>query len=458
MRPPWYEGASALVIGLARSGRAVCELLRRHGCTVVGSDSKKGAQFSASLDGLRSGGVEVVLGKQGEALLEGVDLVVLSPGVPPELALVEEATRRGIPVISELEAAFHAAAAPIVAVTGTNGKSTCVQMIGEVFRGAGTEVAVCGNVGTALSEVAETLPTSGVLVVEVSSFQLERSPAFRPHVAALLNVSQDHMDRHGDMKSYIEMKIRIFANQRDRDVAVLNADQPELAAAALSVPAAKRMLFSLREPVECGVFVSRGEVLCRWNEKEMSLFPADGLTVPGPHNLANAMAASAASLAMDVPVEKISEGLRGFKGLEHRLETAAVLDGVTFVNDSKATNPDSLRQALLSAAGPVILIAGGRDKGMSFAELAPLVAEKTKAVFLIGEAAQGMQEAWIEAAPTICSSLEQAVERAWDKASRGDSVLLSPGCASFDMFTDFEDRGRRFKDMVRALARRQGVS
>ncbi len=457
MRPPWYEGASALVIGLARSGRAACELLKRHGCSVVGSDSKTDAEFSRSLDGLRESGVAIALGAQGEELLDGIDLVVVSPGVPPRLALIEAAVAGGTPVISELELAFHAAAAPIVAVTGTNGKSTCVEMLGDVFRAAGTEVAVAGNVGLALSEVAETVPTSGVLVVEVSSFQLERTPAFRPHVAVLLNVTQDHLDRHLEMEGYLGMKLRIFANQRDPDVAVLNGDQPELAAAALSVPVTNRMTFSIKGPVESGVYADGGRVISRWRGVETELFTADRLRVPGPHNLSNAMAAAAAAVAMDVPAGAVSEGLGRFKGLEHRMETSAILDGVVFVNDSKATNPDSLRQALLASPGKVVLIAGGRDKGMSFDGLAELVARKARGVFLIGEASERMREAWKSSAPALSPSLEDAVERAWDLAQEGDWVLLSPGCASFDMFDDFEDRGRKFKDIVGALARRRGT-
>ncbi len=457
LRPPWYEGSSVLVIGLARSGKAACRLLRRHGCSVVGSDSEGGDEFSRSLDGLRGAGVEIVLGRQGESLLDDIDLVVVSPGVPPGLPVLESAVRRGTPVISEIEAAFHVAVAPIVAVTGTNGKSTCVEMIGEIFRASGTEVAVAGNVGRPLSEVAESVPTSGVLAVEVSSFQLERTPEFRPHVAVLLNVTLDHMDRHGDMAAYRDMKLRIFANQRREDIAVVNGDQPELEAALRSTPAENRMAFSLRRPVESGVFLDGGQVVCRWKGGRSRLFPAGGLAVQGPHNLANAMAAAAAAVTMGVPAEAVSAGLRGFKGLEHRMETAAVIGGVTFVNDSKATNPDSLRQALLASPGRVLLIAGGRDKDMSFQELAPLVADRTKRVFLIGEAAGRMRDAWPQAEAALVSSLEEAVERAWESAEEGDWVLMSPGCASFDMFEDFEDRGRKFKEIVSALARTRKV-
>lgn len=457
VKSPWFENSSALVIGLARSGRAACGVLHRHGCKVVGSDSNDSREFSRSLENLKEQGVDLALGPQDESLLEGIDLVVVSPGVPPRLPLLLAADSRGIKVISELEVAFHVAAGRIVAVTGTNGKSTCVEMLGGIFRAAGTEVAVAGNVGLALSEVAETLPENGVLVVEVSSFQLERAPAFRPHVAVLLNVTQDHLDRHGDMGGYLKSKLRIFGNQRDQDVAVLNADQPELMAALPQIPTPVTMTFSLKNRVDQGVFVERGEVRYRWKNSEDRLFPAGGLNVSGPHNVANAMAAAASSLAMGVSASTISQGLRGFKGLEHRMEKVAVLEGVTFVNDSKATNPDSLRQALLSAKGKVLLIAGGRDKGMSFGELAPLVAEKAKGVFLIGEAAERLLEAWSIARPVRALSLEDAVERAWGVASDGDWILLSPGCASFDMFADFEDRGRKFKEIVAARARAQGV-
>jgi UDP-N-acetylmuramoylalanine--D-glutamate ligase len=458
VRPPWFEGASVLVLGLARSGRAACKLLRRHGCAVRGSDSNAAPGFSDSLEDLRKSGVELVLGEQSESLLEGVDLVVVSPGIPPELPLIRSADGRGTPVVSELEVAFQVAAAPIVAVTGTNGKSTCVHMLGDVFRRAGTEVAVAGNVGTALSEVVETLPTSGVLVVEVSSFQLERIVDFKPNVAVLLNVTEDHLDRHGGMAGYLEAKLKIFSNQREQDVAVVNADQPEVAEACAQLGAGSCLKFSLGGRVEQGVFLERDDVRYRWKETEGKLFAQGALNVKGPHNLANAMACAAAGLAMRAPVEAIVEALVCFKGLEHRLEVAAVIEGVTFVNDSKATNPDSLRQALGAAPGPVILIAGGRDKGTPFDELAALVKKKTKGVFLIGEAAQRMRAAWKSVDSVVVPSLEDAVAGAWGRAEEGDWVLLSPGCASFDMFRDFEDRGRKFKEAVRALARRQGVS
>jgi len=454
---PWFKDSSVLVVGLARSGVAACRMLRRHGCAVTGSDSRNGADFSASLEDLSDGGVNLSLGAQDESLLDGMDLVVVSPGVPPDLPLVRVAEAKGIAVISELEAAFHTAVAPVVAVTGTNGKSTCVEMLGDIFRAAGTDVVVAGNVGVALSEVAESLPQSGVLVVEVSSFQLERTPAFRPRVAVLLNVTQDHLDRHGDMKGYLASKLKIFANQRESDVAVLNEDQPELSAAKGRVPASRCMTFSLKHHVESGVYLSGEEARYRWEGSDGVLFDTGSLAVPGPHNVANAMAAVAGALAMGVPVGRMVKGLQGFRGLEHRMERAVLLDGVTFVNDSKATNPDSLRQALLSTTGDVYLIAGGRDKGMSFEELAPLVAKKAKGVFLIGEAAERLLAAWSEVGPVIVPTLEEAVERAWEAAGRGDWVLLSPGCASFDMFEDFEDRGRKFKQIAAALARRQGV-
>jgi UDP-N-acetylmuramoylalanine--D-glutamate ligase len=419
---------------------------------------KTDPEFSGQLEEIRKAGVEVVLGAQDESLLEGMELVVLSPGVPPELPLIVAAEGRGMTVISELEAAFQAASAPIVAVTGTNGKSTCVEMLGEVFRCAGTEVEVAGNVGTALSEVVESVPTSGVLVVEVSSFQLERIVDFRANVAVLLNVTQDHLDRHGDMQRYLEAKLRIFDNQRENDVAVLNADQPDLAAACTRLPARRLMRFSLKGPVEGGVFLQGGGVRYRWEGSEAKLFDSKELKVAGPHNVANAMACAAAALALDVPADKVAEGLLGFAGLEHRMEQAAAIDGVTFVNDSKATNPDSLRQALNAVPGKALLIAGGRDKGTPFDDLAPLVKKKTKGVFLIGEAAGRMRDAWKEVRPVVARSLLDAVERAWERARAGDWVLLSPGCASFDMFADFEDRGRKFKEAVRALARKQGVN
>jgi len=458
LKRAWFDGANVLVVGLARSGRAACELLRRRGCSVTGSDSNPSEDFARSLVDLEEKGVRVVLGPQDEALLRGVDLVVVSPGVPPDIPLLVAADRAGMRVISELEAAYQTARAPVVAVTGTNGKSTCVEMLGCIFRASGRRVEVAGNVGRPLSDVAEAVSPEGVLVAEVSSFQLERIEEFRPRVAVLLNVTQDHLDRHGGMKGYLSSKLRIFDNQGEGDTAIVNQDQAELASALKDLPAGRRMAFSVRGSVEEGAFVRGREARLATGGREEVLFRADRLRVPGPHNLANALAAAAAARAEGAVPEAIGEGLGTFAGLEHRMEEVAVREGVTFVNDSKATNPDSLRQALRAVEGKALLIAGGRDKGMSFEELEPLVLEKTRKVFLIGEAADRLRRAWPRARAVRAQSLEDAVRMAWESSEPGDWVLLSPGCASFDMFENFEDRGRRFKELVHALGRRQGVS
>jgi UDP-N-acetylmuramoylalanine--D-glutamate ligase len=440
-------GTRPLVVGAARSGLAAARLLHRHGARVRVCD-RSAVSASAALEAL---GIETAWGRDDADLLEGRDLVVWSPGIPATHPTAAAARARGIPVISELELGFLAAHAPLLCVTGTNGKSTTTDLVGALVRAAGRDVAVCGNIGRAVCEVAESVDAAGLLVVEVSSFQLETVDRLRPYVATWLNLTPDHLERHGDLATYGELKQRLFARQQEGDWAVWNADDPEVMARRSG--GGTPLVFSGLHPVDEGAFVRQGHIALGWRGGVESLLPARELRLPGAHNLANALAALATVLPLEIAPDTLREVLRGYAGLEHRLEEVATLDGVRFVNDSKATNTSSLEVALRSFEQPVVLIAGGRDKGQDFTPLAPLVARAVRQLVLIGEGAARLAAAWPAVPSSRAGSLSEAVDLAYDLARRagGGTVLLSPACASFDMFRDYEDRGRRFKAEVERL-------
>jgi UDP-N-acetylmuramoylalanine--D-glutamate ligase len=336
-----------------------------------------------------------------------------------------------------------------VCITGTNGKSTTTDLAGALLRAAGREVEVCGNIGRAICEVAENVSDAGLLVVEVSSFQLETVSRLKPFVATWLNLTPDHLDRHGSLEEYAAMKQRLFERQAETDYAVRNADDPGV---ARREGAASPLAFSVSGPVHEGAFFDAGDlVLARGGGRER-LMPRRDVRLPGPHNLANALAALATVMPMEPPAAAVRSVLASYGGLEHRLESAGEVRGVRFVNDSKATNTSSLEVALQSFDSPVVLIAGGRDKGQDFAPLAALVRRHVRHLVLIGEGAAPMAKAWPDVPAERAESLAEAVEVAYRAAGTGGVVLLSPGCASFDMFRDYEDRGRRFKDEVARLA------
>ncbi len=455
-------GAAPLVVGAARSGLAAARLLHRHGARVLVCDRRAAAEAGEAPAVLAALGLETAWGRDDAGLLAGRDLVVWSPGIPDSHPIAAAARARGVPVLSELELGFLAAHAPLIAITGTNGKSTTTDLVGALVRAAGREVAVCGNIGRALCEVAETVGPAGLLVVEVSSFQLETVDRLRPFVATWLNLTPDHLERHGDMAAYGALKQRLFARQEESDWGVWNADDPEVMARVAG--RGGRLAFSLERAVDEGAWLRDGRITLGWRGGHEPLLPATELGIPGRHNLANALAALATVLPLEIAPDTLREVLRGYRGLEHRLEPVATIDGVRFVNDSKATNADSLAVALRSFDEPVVLIAGGRDKGQDFAPLAPLVGRSVACAVLIGEGAERMARAWREVPQVRADSLEAAVEAAFRCARRPAAgargagvVLLSPGCASFDMFRDFEDRGRRFKAEVGRL-RAAGVT
>jgi UDP-N-acetylmuramoylalanine--D-glutamate ligase len=438
-----------LVVGLARSGQAAARLLAGRGEAVRAVDSGR-PEGAAGLEGV---GVEVFLDTDGLAQLEGTRTVVKSPGVPREAPAIAAALERGVEVMGELELAWRALPNRFVAVTGTNGKTTTVELLGHLYRSAAEPVAVAGNVGTALSELVGEVDPEATIVCECSSFQLEDTVAFAPECAVFLNLAPDHLDRHGDLESYLAAKLRIFANQGNDDVAVYNADDPSLADVDLG-GCARRMAFCRGAAPDCEVAVAEGTIFYDGEP----LLAVSELGLFGEHNVANAMAAAAAALSMGIDREAVREGLRGFAGVPHRLEQVAETGGVRFVNDSKATNVDAAAVGIRAFEGGVHAILGGSEKNEPFAPLVEPLRERASACYLIGSTAERMAR---ELAPVAeagielhrCADLEDAVRRAAAAAASGEVVLLSPACASFDAFANFERRGERFREIVGGLER-----
>jgi UDP-N-acetylmuramoylalanine--D-glutamate ligase len=438
-RPPLPDGP-LLVVGLARSGIAAALELRRRGEEVVGVD----AGAPAGLEGLAEAGVQIRLRSDGLEELAGVRTVVKSPGVPAQAPVVSAARARGVTVLGELELAWSMLPNEFIAVTGTNGKTTTVELIGHIHREAGLAVEVAGNVGTALSGLVGRIDGQAVVVCEASSFQLEDTLAFAPEAAVLLNFTPDHQDRHGTLEDYLTAKLQVFARQSHDDLAVLPCEPPIHDVGG----EAKRIYFG--EGPAAALTHRDGQLW--WQEQP--LLSVEELSLRGAHNLQNAMAAAAVCLARGVDPDAVRAGLRTFPGVAHRLEEVTRRGGVIFVNDSKATNLASTLVALQAYAGSGIhLILGGQGKGQDFTPLRGAVELGCRAVYLIGEDAPLIAEALAGAEVPVrrCGDLDRALEMAREYAAPGDVVLLSPGCASFDQFADFEARGVRFREL--ALAR-----
>lgn len=437
------------VMGLAKTGVASARFLTQQGAQVTATDMRDEAALAAVLAELAGLGIRFVLGKHDEADFTAVDLVVVSPGVPQEHPLLVKAKKASVEVVSEIELASNFITAPLVAITGTNGKTTTTTMVGELFQANGFATYVGGNIGDPLID----LPASGQqverVVAEISSFQLEWVEHFKPKIAALLNLSEDHLDRYQGYQEYINAKLRIFENQTVDDFAVVNRDDELVWQAAQSLQG-RLFPFSRKHELAEGIFSREGEIIFRHNGTELSV-PTSGFKLQGVHNLENIMAAMACCLLLGCKLEASLELLNRFESLHHRMEFVREVNGVRYFEDSKATNVGSVAKALESFED-ITLIAGGKDKGGSYAPLAELVQHRVKHLVLIGEAADRMQkELGMFTATHKAGSLEDAVQLSSSLTGPGGVVLLSPACSSFDMFKDYEERAQRFIAAVKGL-------
>jgi UDP-N-acetylmuramoylalanine--D-glutamate ligase len=447
-------GRKVLVIGAARSGIASARFLAQRGATVALNDRKPLTEWPAEALALKTEGVGHVAGEPPSWLLDQIDLVVVSPGVPTKAIPIRYADRRGAEVIGEIELASRFLRGRIVAITGTNGKTTTTTLIGKMLEDAGMNVQVGGNIGKALISMIESSSDAGWNVVEVSSFQLETIADFHPSVAAVLNVTPNHMDRYESLMDYAAAKHNIFRNQTPGDVAILNADD-EIVSSWADGLRAHVTQFSVERELTEGLFLRGRDLVSRTNDGERILATRDEMQLRGTHNVENVLAAMAAGLACGAPSESLRETLRSFQPVEHRLEEVAEINGVRFFNDSKATSVDATMKALeafANDAGKIILILGGRGKQAPYAPLVPLVRERVRQMILIGEDAPVIEKELNGAAPLDhAGDMGDAVARAFAAAKPGDVVLLAPACASFDMFESFEHRGRVFKEEVSSL-------
>lgn len=445
---------------MARSGIAAAKLLLLRGSEVYISDSKKEADFNGALDDLKSSGAHLCLGEaHPEKLLDGMDALIVSPGIPVDHPAIIRAHALGMEVMGEVEYAYRESMGLLLAVTGTNGKTTTVALLGEIFKNAGRRTFVVGNIGTPYSGAVPGMKPGDVTVCEISSFMMETSKEFHPAISAVLNISEDHLNRHGTMKKYIALKERIFENSNENDYVVLNYDDP-ITKDMANRARCKVLWFSSRNPVPCGAFVMDGMIVYGTPSANKMICATNEISIPGEHNLKNALAATAMAMAAGIPAPVIRHALRNFKGVEHRIEFVRELDGVRFINDSKGTNVDSTIQAVRAMDRPTVLIIGGYDKQSDFTPLCEAIMEcPISHIVLIGATAKQFEETlekvgyhhWEHAG----YEFEKAVRRAFELADAGGNVLLSPSCASFDMFSDYEVRGRVFKDIANALESRR---
>jgi UDP-N-acetylmuramoylalanine--D-glutamate ligase len=448
------DGKKVLVIGAARSGIASAQFLVQRGAVVALNDRKPLAKWPEAARALKTEGVGQVEGDPPSWLLDQIDLVVVSPGVPTKAIPLRYADRRGAEVIGEIELASRFLRGRVVAVTGTNGKTTTTSLIGEMLKDAGLAVQVGGNIGTPLISMVDTSREDGWTVVELSSFQLETIVNFHPTIAVVLNVTPNHMDRYDSVQDYAAAKHRIFLNQTKGDVALLNADDEIVSSWAAGLKA-HVVQFSVSRELAEGLFLRGRELVSRTKDAERVLMTREDMKLKGTHNVENALAALGAGLACGAAPESLRETVRNFHPVEHRLEEVTEVNGVRFFNDSKATSVDATMKALeafAGEAGKVVLLLGGRGKQAPYSPLAPLVSERVRKMILIGEDAPAIERDLGSAAPfEHASDMGDAVKRGFAAAKPGDVVLLAPACASFDMFESFEHRGRVFKDEVSSL-------
>jgi len=448
-----FQGKKITVLGLGRSGKALARLLAGRGADVLISDMKGVEALDADLEALREMGVQLELGGHTEKVHDGRDLVITSPGISIYSPVIVEAKKAGVPVIGEIEVAFSLTKAPIIAVTGTNGKSTTVSLIHRIITDSGRKAVLAGNIGIPLVAEIERNPDAEWIVAEISSFQLETVRDFNPRIGVVMNITVDHMDRHHTLEEYIGAKARLFMNHSAGDCALLNGDDGNV---RTMIPGIKSDLymFSRTGEVERGAFLKGREITWRDGASDTCLLSLDEIPLLGNHNVENVMAAAAVSRLTGIGGEQVVRSLPDFKALHHRIQYVATINGVKFYDDSKGTNPGAVIAALESFSDPVVLIAGGKDKDMDFSEMAEVMAKKLRKLIVIGEAADKIADAArgkgvkdIEGA----AAFKEAIYNAFDSARPGDVVLLSPACASFDMFRSAEERGDIFIQIVKEM-------
>jgi UDP-N-acetylmuramoylalanine--D-glutamate ligase len=449
-------GKRVLVVGLARTGVVTSLFSAGYGATVTATDEKPESQLAEAAARLRAAGVTVELGGHRPEIFLEQDLIVVSPGVPAKLPQLEAARAKGILVWSEIELAWRLLRGKLIAITGSNGKTTTTSLVAHILKTANIPTLVGGNIGVPLLALVESSMDTTVTVAEISSFQLETIEAFRPEIGVLLNLTPDHLDRHESFEKYARAKMRMFANQLERDAAVLNADDPEI---TRRMPSRGHIYwFSRQKRVAEGAFLRDDQIFFRMEGREVALARRDEIPLRGEHNVENVLAACAAAYLAGATPEGIANGVKTFRGVEHRLEFVAEVGGVNFYNDSKATNVDATVKAIEAFPGPLIVILGGKDKGSPYTPLSQLLQQRARLALVIGAAA-GKIAADLGDAVAVeqAGTMDRAVRTAFERAKPGDTVLLAPACSSFDQFENYEHRGRVFKELVAKLEKKSAA-
>lgn len=445
------RGVSALVVGLAGTGVAACRFLKKCGAFVTGTDSKNEAQIPEA-KALKEMGISIKAGGHKEIDTKAYGLVVVSPGVPYDIPFLQELCASGADVISDIELAYRYIDAPVLAIAGTNGKTTTTTLLGQILEDAGKKVFVGGNIGTPAVELVENAIEADFCVLEISSFHLETTKSFNAHVGILLNITEDHLDRYRDFDHYAETKFRLFENQTEQDYAVVNVNDPVIAEKVKKgLGKGKVVPFTVEGELDEGLSFNGHEIIFKYRGKE-ERYPVKAFRLKGLHNIENIMSVIAAARLAGVEKETLMKTLDSFEGLHHRMEFVRELSGVTYIDDSKGTNIGALMMALRGFSGNIILIAGGVDKGGDYRVLSEPVKDKVKLLILLGEARFKMKEALGALTETVLvDTFQDSVALAHKRAASGDTVLLCPACSSFDMFKNYKERGERFKALVGAL-------
>lgn len=448
-----FSGKTVLIVGLARSGVAAAQVLVKSGAQVLANDIKDETQLDEKIKLLSAVGAKLYLNMPPDRLVSQADFIVISPGVPIDSPFVEIARKSGKEVISEVELAYRLCKAPIIAITGTNGKTTTTALTGEILRFSGFTTHVVGNIGIPFVSKVHEIMAQDIVVAEISSFQLEAIRFFRPFASAVLNITEDHLNRHKTFENYIAAKARIFENASNSDYVVLNADDDRVSELSRRINS-KVLFFSRKKELNRGAWLEKGIITVNLDDGKVPICHIDELLIPGEHNIENALAAVLLCSIAKAPYNDIVRALKRFRGVEHRIELVECIRGIAFYNDSKGTNPDASIKAIKAMKGQTVLIAGGMDKGSSFDELVNAFGSTVTHLVVLGETAEKIaktaKKAGFERVSRV-NTLEEAVLCASKAVSPEGNVLLSPACASWDMFIDYEHRGRVFKDSVRKL-------